>query len=170
MAENWKFGGVGGIELQGLTALNIKMGKVGQVVADKLNRRALKKALTPIAVVARRNAPTGDPTKDPLAGMLADSIQEIISKKKGVVRGVVGPTRRRIRIGTIKSGKNKGKPIYKDPLRYAHLQEFGTSHSLPHPFMRLAWQQEGAEKALAVYQEQLNTDLDREINKIAASS
>jgi hypothetical protein len=37
-------------------------------------------------------------------------------------------------------GKNKGKPIPRDPIYYGHLIEYGTSRSRATPVLRPAWQ------------------------------
>lgn len=163
MANNINFGGTGSISLNGAQDIWIKMAKVGKAVADKLNKRALNKALKPVVEKAKDLAPVG---KDVLPGMLRDSIGSKITVKKGYVRGVAGPIRQRVQIGTRKSGKKKGQPIFKDPARYAHLVEFGTSHSAPKPFLRPAWNVAGAEKALDVYTKELNEGLDTEVAKL----
>jgi HK97 gp10 family phage protein len=170
MANNWTGGGVGGFRMGNMNDINIKMNKVGKVVSERLNRAAVKKALAPVVEKAKQLAPVGDPALDPLAGMLKDSIGEVVTNKKGVVRAIAGPIRRKVRVGTVKRGKHKGQPVFKDPARYAHLQEFGTSHHDKQPFMRPAWDQAGGEKALATYTETLNTSLDKEVAKIAKSS
>lgn len=163
MANNINFGGTGSIKLTGAPEIWIKMAKVGKVVADKLSKRALAKALKPVVTKAKELCPVG---KEVLPGMLRDSIGAKVTAKKGTIRGVAGPIRNRVQIGTRKKGKKKGAPIIKDPARYAHLVEFGTSHSAAKPFLRPAWDVAGAEKALDVYTNDLNEGLDTEVRKL----
>jgi len=164
MANNINFGGAGGIKLTGAAEIWIKMAKVGKAVSDKLSKRALNKALKPVVAKAKELAPVQ--ANHPLAGMLRDSIGAKTTMKKGTVRGVAGPIRKKVQIGTRKKGKKKGAPIFKDPARYAHLVEFGTSHSAAKPFLRPAWNVAGAEKALDVYTKDLNEGLDTEVRKL----
>jgi HK97 gp10 family phage protein len=164
MANNLNFGGAGGIKINGAKEIWVKMAKVGRVVATKLSKRALTKALKPVVARAKQLAPV---QKDhPLGGMLRDSIAAKVTSKQGVIRGVAGPIRNKVRVGTRKKGKHKGQPIFKDPARYAHLQEFGTRHHKANPFLRPAWNEVGAEKALEVYTQELNKSLDEEVAKI----
>lgn len=163
MANNINFGGSGSITIKGAPEIWMKMAKVGAVVANKLSKRALNKALKPVVEKAKELAPVG---KEVLPGMLRDSIGAKITVKKGTIRGVAGPIRNRVQIGTRKKGKKKGAPIFKDPARYAHLVEFGTSHSDAKSFLRPAWNVAGAEKALDVYTKELNDGLDIEVSKL----
>lgn len=164
MANNLNFGGAGGIKLNGAPDIWIKMQKVGKVVADKLNKRAVRKALNPVLKRAKTLAPVQK--NHPLGGQLRDSLTIRVTQKKGIIRGVVGNIRNPVRIGTRKKGKNKGKPINKDPNRYAHHQEFGTAHHGANPFIRPAWEQEGQEKALDVYTTDLNQGLDQAVKQL----
>jgi HK97 gp10 family phage protein len=72
-------------------------------------------------------------------GALKKSIGHKVRVYKRAVVAIVGPRDGfRERIGTVSRGKNKGKPIYNNPSKYAHLVELGTRHSKAQPFLRPA--------------------------------
>lgn len=74
-------------------------------------------------------------------GLLKKSLGQKVKTyaKSNTVVAIVGPRKGfRKRIGTITRGKNKGQPVYADPVKYAHLVELGTRHSSPKPFLRPA--------------------------------
>lgn len=153
-----------GFKLAGAEDIGRKMVKVGKRIAEKENLKAVRKALTPCVKKAKELAPVGE---EVYSGLLQRSIGAKYTNKKGVARGVAGPMSGfRIRVGTRKKGKNKGQAIVKDPRRYAHTQEFGTSRHPAHPYLRPAWKAEGEEKALNTYQLTLSTGLDQTVKEL----
>lgn len=165
MANNLNFGGAGGISITGAAEIYVKMAKLGKTISDKVSRRALTKAINPVVVEAKANAPVGN---DVLSGLLRDSIGVKVTNKKGTLRAVAGPMRgNKVRVGTRKKGKKRGEPIYKNPTRYAHFQEFGTVKQAAKPFLRPAWQKVGGLKALDTYTKELSDGLDKETAKLA---
>lgn len=149
---------------ESVSVLLENMAKLTNAVTKKLNRKAVEEAVKPIESLMRDIAPVG-PGAD--AGDLKKSIGRVVRTKKGAVIGVVGPMRGKARPAAIvKRGKNKGKVRVKIPTRYAHLQEFGSSHQPARPFARPAWDEYGGEAALNTYAETLMTGVEDEVNKI----
>ena len=113
---------------------------------DELQRGAESAALRggakPITTAAKAKAPVGTGVH---AGLLKKSIGANVKKVKGVTTARVGARKGwRVKVGekTTTSGflikKTKTKAVYKDPSKYSHLVEFGTSHSAAQPFIRPA--------------------------------
>lgn len=90
-------------------------------------RRALVKAATPVAVVARSIAPSDPATGAPDLKSSIDVATQLIRRHRGErqneVEVYVGPTRQ------------SGRAV----LNYAAIQEFGSYKQTAHPFMRPAW-------------------------------
>lgn len=114
---------------------------------DKYRRAGEKSALTagakPIRAAARSKAPvrsnSGESGENWKPGLLKKSIGSKVKKVRGRYNARVGPrTGFRIRVGTVQSGPNAGKPIYQDPQRYSHLVEYGTAKTPAQPFIRPA--------------------------------
>ncbi len=91
---------------------------------NRIVRRPLAAALTPISKAAKRNVPVR-------FGLLKKSIGKKVKAYPGGVWGGVGP-----RTG-FRAVDEDGKTV--DPIKYAHLVEFGTSKTSPKPFLRPAF-------------------------------
>lgn len=90
-------------------------------------RRALVKAASPVAVVARSYAPDDPATPAPDLKRSIDVATQLTPRHRGSrqneVEVYVGPTRQ------------AGRAV----LNYAAIQEFGSYKQTAHPFMRPAW-------------------------------
>lgn len=71
-----------------------------------------------------------------------------------------------IRRGRSAGGKSMRRS-FRDPVKYAHLIEFGTARSAKHPFMRPAWASKGGQTALRDITKTIRPLLDAEIRKLA---
>lgn len=138
-------------------------------VKDKLAKRAMKAALTPIQDAAIANCPVDN-------GVLAGSIDIKISSKgyKGEqVSGIMGPrTNIQVPVQYHKGGLGL-PPFIAIPTRYAHLVEFGhdvvdhkgvvVGHVGPVGFMRIAWDEFGGEVALYTFVAEMQIGIVQEV-------
>lgn len=126
------------VRVEGLRDLDAALGELGKATGRNVMRRAGRAALEPIIADAAERAPH-------LFGNLQESIT--VSTKR--------PRRHR---------KESEVEVYGGPtnLPQAHLQEFGTRHHGPQPFMRPAWDA-GKDQAL----DDVKTALGNEIEKAA---
>jgi HK97 gp10 family phage protein len=112
--------------IQGLrTALNRLPVELQRATAAK----ALREGMKPVLKAARANA---GKSKD--SGLLQKSLGLNVRKGKNGLTARVGP-----RSGFKKMVHRKGKGMeLANPVKYAHLVEYGTSHSAAKPFIRPA--------------------------------
>jgi HK97 gp10 family phage protein len=110
----------------------VKQGTRGKVLrknVGKCSRIVLKasKAKCPV-----RTDNSGFRKENKTRGLLKKSLGVKVATYSKAVVGIIGPRKGfKAQTGTIKSGPNKGKPIFEDPSNIAHLVEFGTRpHSL----------------------------------------
>lgn len=101
-------------------------------VPEKLRRKALRAGQTKASRIIITEARNRVPVR---FGLLKKSLgrKSKTYRKTGTVVSVIGPRKgfRTERVGQAN--------IYDDPVKYAHLVEYGTSHSSPKPFLRPAW-------------------------------
>lgn len=131
------------IEIRGIKAVEAALKKLPKELQRTTEMSALRAGMTPVKKSAISNAPEG---KDKDHGLLKKSIGLNVrkNKKTGQYTARVGPrTGFKISIGTriakvTKGKRKKGQPYeaFKDPTKYAHLVELGTSHSAANPFLR----------------------------------
>ncbi len=122
-------------------------------IDKKAARKALRRAVTLAARLVREDAKARLSAQGAVrTGLLRKSLGVKLKSNfpKGYVYGVVGPRRgfkreigQMIEANAIRSLERRGaridrKPVYADPVRYAHLVEYGTKHSQAKPFMRPA--------------------------------
>lgn len=145
-------------------------------VRDKVLKRALRKAALPIVNEAKARCPED-------TGTLKESISLSISSKghKGNwVRAFIGPkTGVKVPVGLVSRGVGKGMLRILIPTRYAHLVEFGhevvingehVGHVPARAFMRGAWDSQGGETALNVFEIECAKGVDEEIAKLPDSA
>jgi len=117
-------------------------------LAPKLEKKALRRGVTKgmrqVAKLAKSNAPRE-------TGTLKRSIGQKIKTVRGSVYGIVGPrkgfktavtvSKRGKKKRLTKSAEAKGGTAteYRDPIRYAHLVEFGSRSKSGRPFLRPAF-------------------------------
>ena len=113
-------------EITGQDDLAAVLSGVVQKTRTKIGNEAVVTALTRGETVAKRHAEWSEET-----GALKESIGiKVKPYKRGVIIfGVVGPRK------GFKRPDPSGKG-FRDPVKYAHLVENGTSHSAPKAFMR----------------------------------
>src|SRR5262245_14718215 len=134
------------VKVEGLKELNDALGELPKATGTNVQKRALLNASEPIFQTARRLAPV-------LSGALQRSIhpstklsrrQKTLLRKQSKVEVYVGAA----------------------ALPHAHLQEFGTVHHAPHPFLRPAWM-ENREKALELIKKELADEIEKARARIA---
>jgi len=137
------------LKLTGFKELEAALLKLPKELAAIAEASALREGMKPVHKAAKSFAVKG---KGPHAGLLAKSIGLTVRRvrKKGQAinryTARVGPRGGfRVSLGTAiarktKGNKVKGQPyeVIKDPRFYAHLVEYGTSHSAAKPFIRPA--------------------------------
>jgi HK97 gp10 family phage protein len=152
------------MELVGADRVIANFELLSKAVQNRINRKAVTKAIRPITASAKANVKIGN-REEP--GLLQKSIGEVIRTKKGMITAVTGPRRKfKVPIGISKRGKNKGKVRYKIATRYAHLQEFGSDTQAARPFMRPAWDANGGQTALNTYASEFAAGVNQEVQKL----
>lgn len=165
------------VQVSGLKDLDRALGELPKSVAKATLVRTLKKAGEPIAQAARAAAPVDD-------GTLRDSIavSARLKNKVGMAEfgaamraGLgVGAARQALRDARRAAGGGSFAEMYVGPslgkgvLRYAHLQEFGTSNHAAHPFMRPAWDSE-KDNALQIIRRELGNEIIAAARRIGRS-
>lgn len=167
------------VQVSGLKDLERALGELPKSVAKATLVRTLKKAGEPIAQAARAAAPVDD-------GTLRDSIAVSARLKNRVgmaefsavmrqSRGMnIAGARQALRDARRAAGGGSFAEMYVGPslgkgvLRYAHLQEFGTSKHAAHPFMRPAWDSE-KDNALQIIRRELGNEIIAAARRIGRS-
>lgn len=129
-------------DIRGSREMEALLKKLGPVAAGRAGDRALRAGAKPIVAAAKRKVHVR-------SGALRDSIVAVPERRRK------GADERVILIG------------FKPPAsRRAHLEEFGTSHSPAHPFMRPALDETHGE-ALAEMGKPLGEAIEREAVRLA---
>jgi HK97 gp10 family phage protein len=165
------------VQVSGLKELDLALGQLPKSVAKATLVRTLKKAGEPIAQAARAAAPIDD-------GTLRDSIivSARLKNKVGMAEfgaalkaGLgIGAARSALRDARRAAGGGSFAEMYVGPslgkgvLRYAHLQEFGTSNHAAHPFMRPAWDSE-KDAALSIIRRELGNEIMAAARRVGRS-
>lgn len=136
------------VHVEGLVELQEALRELPDATARNVLRRVAKKVLTPIADRARQLAPMDD-------GRLRASI-------------TVGNRLTRRQRSQSERGDPNDVVMYAGAgaLPQAHMQEFGTQHSPPQPFMRPAWDQ-GKDRVLESIKEDLWTEIEKAAKRAA---
>lgn len=142
-------------QLLGADALIRKLEALPGKVYRRVVRKAINKGATPMVKAARRYAPRE-------SGLLAKSMGKKLKSyfARGVVLSVVGPRGGFGKEVTLPDGTSE----YRDPVKYAHLVEFGTDHSPAQPFMRRAYEENKTALMSAMFGE-MKTGIEREAAK-----
>lgn len=120
-----------------------------QSTVNKVSRPAYREAAAEIRKKAKANAPKE-------TGLLKKSIKSVVRTGKIGVYAVIGPA-----YGFKQIVDDKPR----DPAKYAHLVEFGTTHSQPKPFLRPAY---NAVPSNAIIAGRLRTELAKEAKRRAS--
>ena len=135
------------IRLSGFMELDKALQRLPDELSLVAEANALREGAKPIKREVTARAPTGD-REHP--GLLKESIGLTVRKTK---RKTISANRYTARVGprtgfkkslgtriakVTKGKRKKGQPYeaFKDPVKYAHLVELGTSHSAADPFIR----------------------------------
>jgi HK97 gp10 family phage protein len=145
------------MDLRGSKKMIAGFNKLSEAVGWKVAGKAANKALTPMVTAAKKNLQAGQDT-----GTLRKSIGKVkrVYKTSGVVAVIVG----------VKSGEKYWAFSTRDgrlhkPRKYAHLVEYGTSHSAAKPFMRPAFNST-KRKSQSIYVRQMKKGIREEVRKI----
>lgn len=134
------------VKMEGLKDLDRALGDMSKATSRNNVKRALTAAAEPAAEIARHIAPVAE---GDLKGSITVSTQLTRRHRRGAKQNEV----------EVHIGPRSGKGV----LNYATFAEFGTSDTLPQPFMRPMWdtQQQPILK-------RIKTELASEIEKTAA--
>jgi HK97 gp10 family phage protein len=132
-----------GIKITGLNELRVALEKLPKEMQRTTETTALREGMKPVLKTARSLAPKG---KGDHSGLLKKSIGMNVRKSRGQVTARVGPRSGfKKSLGTKIARVTKGKRVagqpyeaFKDPVKYAHLVEMGTSRQPARPFIRPA--------------------------------
>ena len=130
------------MKIQGTKELNRAITRLAPELQRAAESAVLRAGAKPIATAAKAKAPVG---RGKHRGLLKKSIGANVKKVRGETSARIGArTGWKVEVGekTVTTGvlfkKRKKKKVYKDPSKYSHLVEFGTSHSAAQPFIRPA--------------------------------
>ncbi len=139
------------LTLTGDRRLAKKFDNLAGAVQNRIVRRPLSAALTPINRAAKRKAPK-------LRGFLKKSIGKKVKMYPGGVWGGVGP-----RTGSEFTyiDENGKKHV---PANYAHLPEFGTIHAAAQPYLRPALDEQRT-TAFRILQMGIKDNMEKEAAK-----
>jgi HK97 gp10 family phage protein len=127
-------------EIRGLDVVLGVLVEMKRSLRNRIIRKAITKASQPIMKSMKALAPRD-------SGLLRRSIgRRTKTTRRGEVVAVIGPRskpsfKQQVRVGGKGKGKRMkgGRLVIRNPVRYAHLVEFGTRHSRAKPFMRPAF-------------------------------
>lgn len=137
------------VKVEGLRELEAQLAKLTKATGKRVLKKTLVKAAHPLAELAASKVPVGE-------GDLKRSITvgvKLANRQAKLHRKAFRDDRRSVEV-FIGASYELGAGG-----RHAHLVEFGTVHSAPHPFMRPAWDND--QKALL---DRLSKDLWREVS------
>jgi HK97 gp10 family phage protein len=136
-------------DVEGLKECEEALEELSKATQRNVLKRALLAAGAPAAEAAQRLAPRR-------TGRLASSINVStqLSKRQRRIHRKQSPVEAYIGAG---------------PAPHAHLQEFGTAHHAPNPFLRPAIDQTG-KKTIEIFQEEIRKETDRAVERARAKA
>lgn len=143
------------LQVEGLKALDQALGELTRATARNVLRRVGKKALTPVAIEAKRLAPVdeGD-TRDSIGVGTKLTRRQAQLHRRAVRSGATAANFAEVFVGA-------------GGLPQAHLREFGGDGHPPHPYMRPAWDGQKA-AVLNTIKSDLAVEIDRSARRAAA--
>lgn len=162
------------MQLNGFDELDRALAELGGLTAEKANRRAMMKAVEPLALQAQQNALSIAKSGSLALAMGARYKREVSRASlfgKSVVEAAVvsvGPIRR-------SPAARAAYTVYYHRqrlvvgIRHGHLVEWGTSHSPAKPFMRPAFDAT-AQRVVANYGVELRNDIEKIARRAKARS
>jgi HK97 gp10 family phage protein len=147
------------VKVAGLRELDAALGELPKATAKAVLRRVGIKALQPVAERARELAPD-----DPETG--GNDLRSSIG-----VGARLSPRQAKLNRKAIRTGEAEKyfQEVYAGagPVPHAHLQEFGTAHHAPQPFLRPAWES-GKAGVLETVKTELGGEIDKAAKRVAA--
>lgn len=140
------------VRVEGLSDLDAALGELGKATARNVLRRVGLKALEPVADTARNLAPD-----DPNTG--GNDLRSSIGVGTKLSARQAKLARKAIRSG---EAEKHFVEVYAGAgqVPHAHLQEFGTGHHAPQPFLRPSWDSNKA-GVLDTIKTELATEIDK---------
>ena len=156
--------------ITGMNELSRRLQRLPVALQRSAETAVLRAGAKPITKAAKGRAPVGTGRH---SGLLKKSIGARVKKVRGITSARIGPrTKMAVSLGTKIARKTKGNRVagqpyeaMKDPNKYAHLVEFGTSHSAAKPFIRPALDSSRNE-AFEAMREGYRTHLVRVVNRL----
>lgn len=141
-------------EATGLRELKRNYSKLIDRAAKSILDKGLTAATRPIITNARRRLTTSEES-----GALRKSLgfRKYTDRRSKARAYVIGP-----RAGHALTYNGEKR----DPIRYAHLVEFGTRHSQAKPYLRPAFDAEGGRKAIDRFRDKVAPLIEQEARKI----
>jgi len=131
------------IALRGFSQLEAALRKLPRELQNAAESAALRGGAAPI-----RKAAKGHLSKSKDSGLLSKSLGVTVKKtRRGQKTARVGP---RSGFRQVVKRKGKAKPELADPVKYAHLVEYGTSKTQAKPFIRPALESASGEAMTAM--------------------
>lgn len=166
------------IKIGGLRELDSALGELSKATARNTLRRVLKRAGQPIADRASELAPDDPATGTPdlhTSIIVSPKIKNEVGKaefaavmKSGGTRAEAVSAMRDARRAAGGEGSFAEMYIGPDAKQFhAHLQEFGTVHHAPQPFMRPAFEEKKGE-ALDIIKRDLKAEIDKSVTRARA--
>lgn len=165
------------MKVEGLRDLDKALGELPKATARRVLHRVLQKAAQPIADRAADLAPDDPATGSPdlhTGIRVSTKLKNPAGAREFAEVMKAGGTR--AEAGRAMAAARREQPgaslamMFVGPdakLFYAHLQEFGTSHHGPQPFMRPAWDEKKLE-ALGIIKSTLGDEITKTAKRVAA--
>jgi len=118
-------------KMDGFKQLERSLSKLPKALSDGVERSALRAGAKPIEKKAKASVAVS-------SGLLKQSLGTSVKKNRGGENKGNLSARVGARTGFGKTEMVNGKPVRKDPVKYAHLVEYGTSRTAAKPFIRPA--------------------------------
>lgn len=148
-------------KIEGLEQIEQALRQLTPDLQRKSIESATSYAFSPVVSAAKRKVPVG-------LGILKRSlgIKKVKYKGGGVVWiGFGARSGFKVRIGTVKRGPRKGKPIYSNPTNYLHLVEMGTATAKARPFLRPAFDA-NHQRVHTRFTDKLSREIDRHVARL----
>jgi HK97 gp10 family phage protein len=146
------------IALRGFAELESALRKLPRELQNAAETTALRAGAAPI-----RKAAKGHLSKSKDSGLLSKALGTTVKKTRmGQKTARVGP---RSGFRQVVKRKGKSKPELADPVKYAHLVEYGTSKTAARPFIRPALES-SADQALSAMAAGYNKHLSRVVARL----
>lgn len=143
------------VQVDGLKPLLDKLAGMKRGVRNRVLRPAIRKAYRPVVQAAKALVPTD-------TGWLKKSLTAKVttSRRAGVVTGIVGPRTKFVKVFTTATGRQ----VKRWATKYAHLVEFGTTHSRAKSFL-MAGFRTAKTQVESILRREIEEGIEREARK-----